>query len=146
MAGGADGLVLIGVVGLLADGRALTVGGVAGEFFFFELLATDEEALAAWYADTLGLTTSTKSIPIRLSSGSTGVASVSRNPFEDTRNAWVPDFEESRPVPVYRRDDLRPGMELAGPCLVEESQCTLVIGRGKARVLPGETVLAEVAP
>jgi N-methylhydantoinase A len=60
------------------------------------------------------------------------------------RTAWLPDEDAPAPVPVYRRDALVPGMSIAGPALVEESQCTLVLGRGTARVLPGGAVLAEL--
>jgi N-methylhydantoinase A len=63
-----------------------------------------------------------------------------------TRRAWVPDLQEPATVPVYRREDLEPGMRFRGPALVEETQCTLVIGRGEARVLSGGTVVAEVEP
>lgn len=62
-----------------------------------------------------------------------------------TRRAWLPDLGEPQTVPVYRRDGLRPGMQVAGPALVEETECTLVLGRGTARVLAGGTILAEPA-
>jgi N-methylhydantoinase A len=62
-----------------------------------------------------------------------------------SRPAWLPGFEAPIEVPVYRRDDLEPGMTLKGPALVEEAQCTLVVGRGTARVLNGGTILAETA-
>jgi len=62
-----------------------------------------------------------------------------------TRRAWLPDLDEPQTVPVYRRDGLRPGMQVAGPALVEETECTLVLGRGTARVLAGGTILAEPA-
>jgi N-methylhydantoinase A len=63
-----------------------------------------------------------------------------------SRNAWLPDHDAPRETPVYRRADLEPGMVIQGPALVEEAECTLVLGRGTARVLSGGTVLAEVAP
>ncbi len=62
------------------------------------------------------------------------------------RNAWLPDCDGPREIPVYRRDDLEPGMVITGPSLIEEAECTLALGRGSARVLSGGTVLAEVAP
>jgi N-methylhydantoinase A len=31
-------------------------------------------------------------------------------------------------VPVYRRDDMAPGAEVAGPCLIEEATTTTVVG------------------
>jgi N-methylhydantoinase A len=66
--------------------------------------------------------------------------------LDGSRRAWLPGFEGPAEVPVWRREHLEPGMELAGPALVEEAQSTLVLGRGRARVLPGGTLLAEVAP
>jgi N-methylhydantoinase A len=60
------------------------------------------------------------------------------------RKAWLPDFNAPESVPVLRRDDLIPGMTLAGPVLIEDVDSTLVLGRGTARVLPGGAVLAEV--
>jgi len=60
------------------------------------------------------------------------------------RQAWLPGFAEPRDVPVWRRERLEPGMELHGPALVEETQSTLVLGRGAGRVLPGGTILAEM--
>jgi N-methylhydantoinase A/oxoprolinase/acetone carboxylase beta subunit len=66
-------------------------------------------------------------------------------PVFGRRLAWVPDMDAPAEVPVYRRDALEPGMTLTGPALIEESQSTLVLGRGAARVLPGGTVRAEVS-
>ena len=66
-------------------------------------------------------------------------------PVFGRRRAWIPDMERPAEVPVYRRGALEPGMTLTGPALIEESQSTLVLGRGAARVLPGGTVLAEVS-
>jgi N-methylhydantoinase A len=60
------------------------------------------------------------------------------------RRAWLPDFESSRDVPVFRREELAPGMHVQGPALIEDVDSTLVIGRGTARVLAGGAVLAEV--
>lgn len=60
------------------------------------------------------------------------------------RRAWLPDFDAPRETPVFRRDELAPGMHFAGPALIEETDSTLVIGRGTARVLAGGAVLAEV--
>jgi len=66
-------------------------------------------------------------------------------PVHGERRAWIPDTDATAQVPVYRRDTLEPGMTLAGPALVEETQSTLVLGRGTARVLPGGTILAELS-
>jgi N-methylhydantoinase A len=60
------------------------------------------------------------------------------------RRAWLPDFDAPHETPVFRRDELAPGMHFAGPALIEETDSTLVIGRGTARVLVGGAVLAEV--
>jgi N-methylhydantoinase A len=62
------------------------------------------------------------------------------------RHAWLPDEDGPRETPVHRRCALEPGMVIEGPALVEEPECTLVIGRGTARILSGGTMLAEVAP
>ena len=62
------------------------------------------------------------------------------------RKAWMPDVDSPITVPVFRREALEPGMILKGPALIEETQCTLVLGRGQARVLPGGTIQAEVSP
>jgi N-methylhydantoinase A len=61
------------------------------------------------------------------------------------RTAWLPDLDAPAPVPVYRRDALEPGMRVSGPTLVEESQCTIALGRGTARVLRGGALLALLA-
>jgi N-methylhydantoinase A len=63
-----------------------------------------------------------------------------------TRLAWLPDTEAPAEVPVYRRDTVPPGTTLTGPALLEETQSTLALGRGRARVLPGGTLLAELLP
>ena len=60
------------------------------------------------------------------------------------RMAWLPDFDAPRNVPVFRREELEPGMQFDGPALIEETDSTLVIGRGTARVLAGGAVLVEV--
>jgi N-methylhydantoinase A len=61
---------------------------------------------------------------------------------DGARRAWLPGFDGAQTVPVWRRENLEPGMELRGPALVAETQSTLVLGRGKALVLPGGAVLA----
>ena len=61
------------------------------------------------------------------------------------RTAWLPDFDAPRQVPVFRREALLPGMELEGPALIEDRDTTLVLGAGRARVLVGGGVLAELA-
>ena len=60
------------------------------------------------------------------------------------RRAWLSDFDAPANVPVFRRDELSPGMRFDGPALIEEVDSTLVIGRGSACVLDGGAVLAEV--
>jgi len=60
------------------------------------------------------------------------------------RRAWLPDLDAPASTPVYRRDSLREGMTLAGPALIEEAQSTLVLGRGRARVLRGGHVLCDL--
>jgi N-methylhydantoinase A len=62
------------------------------------------------------------------------------------RRAWLPDSETPVDVPVFRREELATGMRLTGPALIEETDSTLVLGRGTARVLVGGAVLAEVGP
>jgi N-methylhydantoinase A/oxoprolinase/acetone carboxylase beta subunit len=46
------------------------------------------------------------------------------------RRAWSPRRRAFLPFNVYRRDDLAPGMRLAGPCLIEEEAATTVIDVG----------------
>jgi N-methylhydantoinase A len=41
------------------------------------------------------------------------------------------------PTPVYRRDALRPGLRLEGPCIVEESSSTTVVVPGAQLVVDG---------
>jgi N-methylhydantoinase A len=46
------------------------------------------------------------------------------------RRAWSARRRAFVPFSVYRRDDLAPGMHLAGPCLIEEEAATTVIDIG----------------
>jgi N-methylhydantoinase A len=46
------------------------------------------------------------------------------------RRAWSARRRAFMPFSVYRRDDLAPGMRLAGPCLIEEEAATTVIDVG----------------
>jgi N-methylhydantoinase A len=46
------------------------------------------------------------------------------------RRAWSARRRGFLPFAVYRRDDLAPGMRIAGPCLVEEDTATTVIDVG----------------
>jgi N-methylhydantoinase A len=66
-------------------------------------------------------------------------------PVFGRRRAWIPDMDRAADIPVHRRDALEPGMTFTGPALIEETQSTLVLGRGTARVLPGGTILAELS-
>ena len=61
------------------------------------------------------------------------------------RLAWLPDFEGPIEVPVFRRDELEPGMRFEGPALIEETDTTIVIGRGAFSVLSEGGVLADIS-
>ena len=72
-----------------------------------------------------------------------------RMPFSEPvgrRKAWLPDFDAPHEVPVFRRETLLPGMEHEGPGLIEDRDTTFVLGRGKAAMLVGGAVLAELEP
>ncbi len=58
--------------------------------------------------------------------------------------AWLPDAEAPREVPVYRREQLTPGVFLQGPALIQEPESTLVLGTGTARVLVGGAIEAKL--
>ena len=62
-----------------------------------------------------------------------------------TRPAWNPDTQGVHPTPIYRTSDLKPGMTLTGPAIVEDPYSTTVLGRGTATVLQGNTLVAEIA-
>jgi N-methylhydantoinase A len=46
------------------------------------------------------------------------------------RRAYFPEWEEHRPVPIYDRYLLAPGVRLTGPAIVEERESTTVVGPG----------------
>ncbi|MFF3569143.1 hydantoinase/oxoprolinase family protein [Nocardia jiangxiensis] len=43
------------------------------------------------------------------------------------RQVWFAEYAEYRPVPVYDRDQLSPGAELAGPLIVDDRESTVVV-------------------
>ena len=61
-------------------------------WIWHELMTEEAESAAAWYADIFNLTIEKAETGIRfiLKKGDHQLASVSENPFEDTRNQWVP--------------------------------------------------------
>jgi N-methylhydantoinase A len=78
----------------------------------------------------------------RLQLMATGPAADLRLPEEDpdeeaslpepaeTRQVWFDGHDEPRDTPVYARDDLRPGMTLSGPAIVDQLDTTTLIPPG----------------
>ena len=48
----------------------------------------------------------------------------------ETRQVWFGDSEEPQDTPVYRRDDLTPGMAFTGPAVVEQLDATTLVPPG----------------
>ena len=48
----------------------------------------------------------------------------------ETRPVWFDDCEEPQDTPVYARDDLTPGMQFAGPAIVEQLDATTLVPPG----------------
>jgi N-methylhydantoinase A len=62
-----------------------------------------------------------------------------------SRLAYFPEYEGYVETAIYDRYALKPGMEIAGPAIVEERESTLIIGaRGHARVDDTLNVLVEL--
>lgn len=62
-----------------------------------------------------------------------------------SRPAYFPECEGYVETVIYDRYALKPGMEIAGPAIVEERESTLIIGaRGHARIDDTLNVLVEL--
>ena len=62
-----------------------------------------------------------------------------------SRRAYFPEREEYMDTDVYDRYALKPGMQFAGPAIVEERESTLIIGmQGKALVDERLNVIVEL--
>ena len=62
------------------------------------------------------------------------------------RQIWLPDATGFAEVPVYDRYALPAGIEIAGPCVVEERESTVVInGPGKVRSDDAANLVVELA-
>jgi N-methylhydantoinase A len=62
-----------------------------------------------------------------------------------SRRAYFPEREEYVDTAVYDRYALKPGMQFAGPAIVEERESTLIIGiGGRARVDNKLNVIVEI--
>ena len=62
-----------------------------------------------------------------------------------SRRAYFPEFEGYVDTAIYDRYALKPGVEFAGPAIVEERESTLIIGaRGRARVDQTLNVVVEL--
>ena len=68
-------------------------------------------------------------LPAFLRDGAEGDRDAS-SALKGERPAWFPEVEEYRPVPVYDRYRLLPGVTFAGPAIVEERESTVVIVPG----------------
>lgn len=55
--------------------------------------------------------------------------------WKGERRAWSPARREFVPHPVYARKRLEPGATMAGPAIVEEEACTLVVGVGATALI-----------
>lgn len=72
-----------------------------------ELITRNSDTTASWYADTFDLTSSDmKSGRQILQKGDRKIATVSKNPFQDVRNQWIPvvavsDFTKTLPKVVH---------------------------------------------
>jgi N-methylhydantoinase A len=66
-------------------------------------------------------------------------------PRKGSRLAYFPEREGFVETMIYDRYALKPGMELAGPAIIEERESTLIIGgRGHARVDDAMNVIVEL--
>ena len=62
-----------------------------------------------------------------------------------SRRAFFPEREDYLETAVYDRYALKPGMQFAGPAIVEERESTLIIGiAGQARVDEKLNVFVEI--
>jgi N-methylhydantoinase A len=62
-----------------------------------------------------------------------------------SRRAYFPEREDYVDTAVYDRYALKPGMQFAGPAIVEERESTLIIGiGGRARVDEKLNVIVEI--
>ena len=62
-----------------------------------------------------------------------------------SRRAYFPECEDYVDTAVYDRYALKPGMQFAGPAIVEERESTLIIGiGGRARVDEKLNVIVEI--
>jgi N-methylhydantoinase A len=62
-----------------------------------------------------------------------------------SRLAYFPEFREHRPTPVFAREALRPGEQLAGPAIIEEASSTLIVGPGgRVVVTDGGNIVVEI--
>jgi len=68
-----------------------------------------------------------------------------RDASKGSRRAYFPEHEDYMDTAVFDRYALKPGMQFAGPAIVEERESTLIIGmHGKARVDERLNVIVEL--
>ncbi|WP_202913408.1 hydantoinase/oxoprolinase family protein [Acuticoccus sediminis] len=80
-----------------------------------------------------------------VSAGNTGVGSV-EGAKKGTRRAYFPAAGGLVDCPVYDRYRIAPGERLAGPCLVEERESTILLDAGDVAVVhPSGSVVATIA-
>ncbi|MCB1742063.1 MAG: hypothetical protein KDK91_16940, partial [Gammaproteobacteria bacterium] len=48
-------------------------------------------------------------------------------PVRARRRAWFPEHDDYLDTAIHDRRDLRPGMHLAGPAIVEDPEATIVV-------------------
>lgn len=68
--------------------------------------------------------------PLEAGAGTEAVAGTEAGARKGERPAWSPALRAMIPHAVYAREQLRPGMRLAGPAIIEEAESTTVVGRG----------------
>jgi len=65
---------------------------------------------------------------------------------KEFRRAYFPERESYVETPVYDRYTLKPGMQFAGPAIVEERESTLIVGAGgRARVDDFLNIIVELS-
>jgi N-methylhydantoinase A len=65
---------------------------------------------------------------------------------KEFRRAYFPEREGYVETPVYDRYALKPGMQFAGPAIVEERESTLIVGAGgRARVDDFLNIIVELS-
>jgi N-methylhydantoinase A len=72
---------------------------------------------------------------LKLSAGDGGADDSAEHAVKGEREAYVPEEQGYRAVPVYDRYKLSPGASLSGPAIVEERESTVIVGpRGRVSI------------